>query len=100
MSLLQANEYFLIRFDYKGPWVICQYIAPVAKVSPGFMFRAPSAAPSPVPGATCTGAATPLPPGMLVASTVAGTTPIPGYSYLIIRMPRRIGNPLQLTPGT
>src|SRR5437867_2772299 len=51
---------------------------------------------------TQTNSTTPVPPSMNIPP-VTGPPPastIPGYTYQILRMPRRIGNPLELAPGT
>jgi prepilin-type N-terminal cleavage/methylation domain-containing protein len=102
-SLLQVGETFLVRFDLQGAWYACQYYIDSTGV-PRFVFQSPGGSgippvgiiilPSTIhQGVTSTNSVTPLPPSMAVASH-------PGYPYQIIRMPRRIGNPLELTAGT
>jgi len=100
-SLISLNEIFLIRFDYKGAWYICQYVKPstAASISPEFVYQAPAVN---IVGTTQAGSSLPNPPGLLIP-LIAGppvASTIPGYTYQIIRMPRRIGNPLELASGT
>jgi type II secretory pathway pseudopilin PulG len=93
-SLITPGETFLIRFDLKGAWYVLQYVAPAPSAAAEFVYQAPSAS-SPILGLTSTGSTSPIPPGVSLAAGL-----IPGYTYQIIRLPRRIGSPLELTTGT
>jgi hypothetical protein len=85
-SLIAPGEEFAIRFEYKGPWFVC-----VRDLSTGeLVYDSPSRT-----GMTTAGLTSPIPPGMNNSSTA-----LPGYTYQIVRMPRRIGNPLEMPPGT
>lgn len=85
-SLIAPGEEFAIRFEYKGPWFVC-----VRDVGSGaFVYSSPART-----GLTTAGTAFPLPPEMTNVSTA-----LPGFTYQITRMPRRIGNPLLMPAGT
>jgi hypothetical protein len=80
-SLVPNGESFLVRFDMKGAWYICQR-RDDAQGNIHYIYVGPQAlAPMPVPE------------GMAVAG-------IPGYPYQIVRVPRRIGNAMELPTGT
>jgi hypothetical protein len=94
-SLIEPGEIVLVRFEFKGPWFVCQYVLPSPTATYRELVYQSSTSTPPIPvGMTSTGATTPLPPGM---SLPTGFT---GYTYQIARMPRRIGNPLELSSGT
>jgi prepilin-type N-terminal cleavage/methylation domain-containing protein len=94
LSLIADGEVFLVRFDYKGAWYVCQRMGPL------LVFQQPGTRPF---GTTQTGATVPVPPAMGILPNT-GTTPysstLAGQTYQIVRLPRRIGNPLELTAGT
>jgi len=82
-SLIPDGEAFYVRFDFKGPWYLCQRRDAPTGTHYFYQFL------------TQAGTTLPLPPGIAL---VAGS--VPGYSYQIIRLPRRIGNALELPTGT
>jgi hypothetical protein len=77
-SLVANSENFFVRFEFKGQWYLCQR----ADISgtPHFNYL----------NLTQSGASLPAPPS---------ASPY-GYSYQIIRLPKRIGNALELPTGT
>jgi hypothetical protein len=81
------GELFIVRFDYKGAWFLCQRSGSLLVYQ----------------GATQSGASLPLPPAMAIAPNT-GTTPytstLAGLPYQVVRLPRRIGNPLEMPAGT
>jgi type II secretory pathway pseudopilin PulG len=85
-SLIAPGEEFAVRFDYKGPWFICVRDL----VSGEFIYESPTRA-----GTTQSGSPYPLPAEVNNISTT-----ISGSAYQIVRMPRRIGNPLEMPAGT
>lgn len=93
-SLIQPGEIVLVRFEFKGPWFVCQYVLPSPTATvPELVYQSTTSTPVIPVGMTSTGASTPLPPGLSLPN-------IPGYTFQIMRMPRRIGNPLELSAGT
>lgn len=71
-TLIQQGEYFMIRFDYKGDWFQC--------LRDGTGFKC---------GNSISGNA--YPPSAMGAM---------GYPFQILRAPRRVGQPVELTNGT
>jgi len=77
-SLVEEGEFFLVRFNFKGEWYRClRGIGPNAGI---FAF---------LDNTSMT-----KPPGY------NDTNPAGGSPFQILRMPRRIGNPLELSTGT
>ena len=89
LGLIANGEPFLVRFDYKGAWYLCY------RIGTQLIFQSPTI----LVGLTQAGTTTPLPPGMNIPP-VSGVSTIPGYTYQIMRMPKRIGDPLELPAGT
>ena len=86
-SLILDGETFIVRFDYKGAWFVCQRVGALLVYQ----------------GKTSSGSPTPIPPAMNIlpnTSTTPYTSTLPGSTYQILRLPRRIGNPLELSAGT
>jgi hypothetical protein len=73
-SLINDGEQFLVKFDYKGDWYRCQ--------RNGMQFQFVAAVSSNV-----------SPPGYANAQAA-------GKPFQILRQPRRVGDPLELTNGT
>src|SRR4029078_8692197 len=69
-SLIPNGEVFFVRFDFKGPWYMCQR-TDVSGV-PHFPYL----------GTTQAGTSLPQPPGAALTTSF-------GYAYQIIRLPRR-----------
>ena len=94
-TLINAGEQFLVRFDYKGPWYVCQRgIAGDVNgyVDPTRLYYT---------GLTIMKVPTPLPPGIILPpATEPAPSPNPGYFYQIMRSPQPVGEPLELTGGT
>jgi prepilin-type N-terminal cleavage/methylation domain-containing protein len=97
--LIAPGETFLVRFNYKGPWYICKrgipaepngYINPTLLYYVGRTVVDGGILPAGYPLAA---SSTPLPPGINDTNT-------PGHYYQIMRAPRPVGNPLELTGGT
>jgi type II secretory pathway pseudopilin PulG len=93
---LVPGEHFVVRFDYKGAWYSCQRgpatshpnytTAPTDYQDTNKLYFLNSAV----------GGATAAPPG-----TGQSTDPgIPGYPFQILRQPRRIGKPLEVSGGS
>jgi prepilin-type N-terminal cleavage/methylation domain-containing protein len=82
-SLIPNGEAFFVRFDFKGAWYLCQRndVSGTTHYNYAFLTQA--------------GTTLPQPPGIAL---LPGTSY--GYSYQIVRLPRRIGNPLELPTGT
>ncbi|MDX1946998.1 MAG: prepilin-type N-terminal cleavage/methylation domain-containing protein [Pirellulaceae bacterium] len=74
ISLLNLGEVFLVRFDNKGEWYQCVYNGSA------FIYQK-----------TLSGIVT-FPPGGFSADN-------PGCVFQLVRAPRRVGNPLELTAG-
>jgi type II secretory pathway pseudopilin PulG len=93
-SMVAPGEQFLVQFDHKGPRYVC--IRPASSPT-SLIFQTASAT-----GVTEEGAYFPAPPCMSIGRQ--GTTPlyssIAGFSFEITRMPKRIGNPMQMTAGS
>lgn len=80
LSLIEEDEMFLVRFDNKGYWFLCQR------------------------GNTAAGTQNNL---VMITSAMSTLYPMgydkfysPGYPFQILRSPRRVGNPMELTAGT
>jgi prepilin-type N-terminal cleavage/methylation domain-containing protein len=82
-SLIPNLEAFFVRFDFKGAWYLCQRQDINGTTHYLYQFL------------TQAGTVLPQPPGLAL---LAGTSM--GYSYQIVRLPRRIGNALELPTGT
>jgi hypothetical protein len=104
-GLIELGERFTIRFDYKGPWYVCQRQRD-RNGNEHFIYQSPGDPTNGIlpvgigvspnnQGITSTGSVTPLPPGMSDPNPAH-----PGYTFQITRLPRRIGNPLELPAGT
>lgn len=96
-GLIELNEKFLVRFDYKGAWFVCQRVID-RQNRDHFIFQTLGDSAEdiyPITGQTSAGSATPLPPEMNNL-----TAAYQGLPFQIIRLPRRIGNPLELSQGT
>ena len=92
-TLIEPGEPFLIRFNQKGPWYICQR----GKTGNTYPLNDPSRLV--YMKQTILGTNTPVAPGY--ADTSPPDAPgNPGYYYQIMRSPRPVGNPLELTGGT
>lgn len=96
-TLIEPGEQFFVRFDYKGEWY---------RILRG---STAAAAPYNMPAnfylvGALNGATSPLPPGYYDVLTSAGPqAPVvvtPGQPFQILRQPRRIGQPLELSGGT
>src|SRR5207249_3479900 len=83
-----AGEIFLVRFDFKGPWFICQCV--VNNGVPQFNYT----------GRSQTGLTFAPQNNSSFQPPAAGLPSHPGFKYQIVRMPRPIGNPLELPRGT
>lgn len=77
IPIIEIGEPFLVRFDFKGPWFRCQRIGPQLR----FL------------GTTLNGSSVPFPPAFDKPNHK-------GYSYQIVRSPRKVGNPMELPTGT
>ena len=73
-SIIENGEYFVVRFDYKGDWYRCR------RVGTQFQYIGPLTSNVQPPGYSNSDAA--------------------GKPFQILRLPRRVGNPLELTGGT
>jgi prepilin-type N-terminal cleavage/methylation domain-containing protein len=83
-ALIEEGEAFLVKFDFKGDWYGCvrgKATNPSPYTDPNRFYY--------VPGVT----STIQPPG-------GGNSASPGFRYQILRQPRRVGNPLELSAGT
>jgi prepilin-type N-terminal cleavage/methylation domain-containing protein len=90
-ALVEEGETILVRFDYKGEWYRCQRGDSTNPTPPAFS--------DPTKFyyvGTLNGLGYPIPPGFN-DPMVAYATARP---YQILRSPRRVGNPLELTGGT
>lgn len=88
-SLINVGESFLVRFDYRGPWFILQRVVD-SSGNTHFNYT----------GKSQTGL-TFAPQNQSNYQPPAAILPNhPGFKYQIVRMPRPIGNPLELPRGT
>jgi len=93
--LINPGEQFLVRFEHKGAWYVCQRgITPPKPAFPTFtdpnrLYYT---------GSTVMGVPTPLPPG--INDTTSTPFSNPGYYYTIMRSPQPVGEPMELTGGT
>jgi hypothetical protein len=85
-DLIVDGETFLVRFDYKGEWYQCQ------RSGNQFLYKGTAANPG---AGTLNGLGYPLPPGCNDTSI----NYVKAKPFQILRGPRRVGNPLELTSG-
>ena len=93
LSLLDEGEAFLVRFDFKGDWFRCfrgSSTLPAPINNPNKLYYRNGIPPSPINGSV---SGTTAPPAYDIDTS-------PGYRYQILRTPRRVGQPLELTGGT
>jgi len=82
-SLIPNGEAFFVRFDFKGAWYLCQRQDISGTTHYFYQFL------------TQAGTTLPQPPGLALPALTSI-----GYSYQIVRLPRRIGNAMELPTGT
>ncbi len=87
-TLIEPGETFFVRFEYKGEWYRC-----LRGVSTNTTYPNPSKF---YYLSTLNGFGYPIPPGYNDSATVK----VMSRPFQILRGPRRVGNPLELTSGT
>ena len=104
-TLIAPGEQFLVRFEHKGAWYVCQRGNSLTLPFPydddlKFIYTG-NTAPSSVQKYWVGGTAVsdlPLAPGFL--DTASSPSSNPGYHYQIMRSPKPVGEPMELTGGT